>query len=63
MQTGVLVSPDEQVEAERAESNPDSLNLAEDDEGDQQIRAELGKLHDEPLTDQERQLLYEKGIK
>lgn len=62
MQTGVLVSPDEQVEAERAESNPDSLNPAEDD-GDQQITAELGKLHDEPLTDQERQLLYEKGIK
>ncbi|XP_068730679.1 consortin-like [Montipora capricornis] len=63
MQTGVLESPDEQVEAERAESNPDSLNPAEDDEGDQQITAELGKLHDEPLTDQERQLLFEKGIK
>lgn len=38
------------------------MNPAEDD-GDQQITAELGKLHDEPLTDQERQLLYEKGIK
>jgi len=62
-------SSNEQDEGKRADSvertNVDNLSAKVDQNstGEEQTVTTEEKLPDEPLTDQERQLLYEKGIK
>ena len=61
MQNNVSASPDEEVDERRKEISSDSADQKE-------IMAEkelkpIDKIPDGPLTDRERLLIYEKGIK
>ena len=53
-------SANEQDEEKRAEVGLDPINAPDDEQTD--VKPEE-KLPEGPLTDQERQLIYEKGIK
>lgn len=61
MQNNVSASPDEEVDERRKEISSDSAD--QKDIIEEQELKPIDKIPDGPLTDRERLLIYEKGIK
>lgn len=61
MQNNVSAFPNEEVDERRKEISPDSVDPKDDTE-EQEMKS-TDKIPDGPLTDKERLLIYEKGVK